>query len=93
MGQNMGEVSGIELTLILFLTLTISCFCGILELIIYQSDLHHFKEKSPRFGKMIVIIGIVSYVYVILFFSLLIAFKRWFTHKNSWVKTEHGKGS
>ena len=92
-GQNVGEVSGVELTLILFLTLTISCFCGILELIIYQSDLHHFKEKSPRFGKMIVIIGIVSYVYVILFFSLLIAFKRWFTHKNSWVKTEHGKGS
>lgn len=88
---NFNKIEISDVAIILVIVLGLSCFCGILELVIYNFDLKVFSERKPDFWKMLTIIFIVSYVYAILFISLLIAFWRWFAHKSTWVKTEHGK--
>lgn len=84
------QITLLEIIVIIVTVLFISCLCGIIELILYCFDLHHFHEPMPKKRQLIVVILIVSYIYTILFFSLLIAFWRWGHHQNSWVKTEHG---
>lgn len=74
--------------LILFL---FSIGWGIVFSLIYRRDLRHFGEPTLS-GKLAVVLPIgISYLYLLLFFSILMAFGRWINHKNSWIKTEHGK--
>lgn len=83
------HMSWLELVTILLTLLVISCLCGVIELILYEYDLHHFHEQKPKSSAMAAIIFIVSYIYAVLFFSLIIAFWRWLHHQDSWEKTDH----
>lgn len=84
------EAKGWELVTVLAILLMISCLCGVIELIVYYIDLRHFHEPTPNFAALLAVVFIVSYIYVVLFFSLVMAYWRWFRHQKSWIKTDHG---
>lgn len=88
--MNIDKINGLEIMALLGLILVISCLCGVIELIVYYCDLKHFNEPTPNFFLLLAIVFIVSYIYLVLFFSLVIAYWRWIHNENSWVKTEHG---
>lgn len=88
--MNIDKINGLEVMALLGLILVISCLCGVIELIVYYCDLKHFNEPIPNFFLLLAIVFIVSYIYLVLFFSLVIAYWRWIHNENSWVKTEHG---
>lgn len=55
---------------------------------LYLKNLKDFGEKRPRLKLLVELPFIISYVYVFLFFSIIIAFYRKAFNKNSWFKTE-----
>lgn len=65
-------------------------FIGIIFTILYCHDLKHYREKIPRICQLLFLPINVSYAYLWLFISLIIAFWRWMRHSNSWLKTQHG---
>ncbi|MBB1080414.1 glycosyltransferase family 2 protein [Limosilactobacillus sp. STM2_1] len=68
-----------------------SLFWGIVFGLFYHHDLKHFNEPRLRLCQSLILPVGISYMYIILFFSIIIAFWRWCFHENSWIKTEHGK--
>lgn len=75
-------------TLILF-----SLLWGIIFSLFYRHDLRrHHEPKINKRQALILPIG-VSYMYILLFFSIVMAFVRWIDHQNSWIKTDHGKAA
>lgn len=83
------NISFLEIIVILITLIFISSFCGLIELILYEIDLRHFHERGPSCLMKMWLVLAVSYIYLVLFFSLTNAFWRWIRHKNSWVKTDH----
>ncbi|MBD5806454.1 glycosyltransferase [Limosilactobacillus walteri] len=68
-----------------------SLFWGVVFGIFYYYDLYHYHEPRLSYRQLIMLPLGISYMYVILFFSIIMAFWRWGLHENSWIKTEHGK--
>lgn len=68
-----------------------SLFWGIIFGLFYRHDLFHYNEPRIKQRRLVLLPIGISYMYVILFFSIIIAFWRWCFHQNSWIKTEHGK--
>lgn len=88
--QIYGEL-GIQVAIGILISLVfISLMIGTVFTIIYAHDLHNFDEPFPKWYHMVLLPANVSYAYLWLFFSLIIAFWRWIRHKNSWLKTQHG---
>lgn len=56
----------------------------------YLKDLKRFSEIKPNKKRLVELPFIISYVYIILFFSIIIAFCRKLFKQNSWAKTERG---
>lgn len=90
-GDRFAAMPPITMTVSMMALIAISLFWGIIFGAFYYHDLRHFNE--PKLGPiqfLLLPIGI-SYMYVILFFSIVMAFWRWAFHENSWIKTDHGK--
>lgn len=85
------DLGGLSLIVALLMIVVFSLLWGIIFSLFYHHDLGHFKE--PRLAiKWYLMLPIgVSYMYIILFFSIVMAFWRWIFHENSWIKTTHGK--
>lgn len=81
----------VTMTVSLSVLLVISLFWGIVFGLFYHHDLKHFNEPRLRPRQFLLLPIGISYMYVILFFSIVMAFWRWIFHENSWIKTEHGK--
>lgn len=71
--------------------LVISLFWGIIFGFFYYHDLNHFNEPKLKLRQLLILPLGISYMYIILFFSIIMAFWRWAFHENSWIKTDHGK--
>ena len=63
---------------------------GIYFTYLYVKDLNGFEEIKPTRRLIIELPFMISYVYIILFFSIIIAFWRKALGKNNWFKTERG---
>ncbi|MBD5091353.1 MAG: glycosyltransferase [Lactobacillus sp.] len=72
---------------------TFSLFWGIIFGIFYCCDLAHYHEPPLKKRQLFFLPIGISYMYVILFFSIIMAYWRWSFHQNSWIKTEHGKNA
>ncbi len=68
-----------------------SLFWGIIFGIFYYRDLAHYHEPPLKKHQLALLPLGISYMYVILFFSIIMAYWRWSFRQNSWIKTEHGK--
>lgn len=86
-----GGLAPAPLALVVFLLLVFSLLWGIVFAFFYRHDLHHFGEPGLKASQYALLPFGVSYLYVVLFFSIVMAFWRWAFHENSWIKTEHGK--
>lgn len=86
-----GQLPLFTLTVVSVGLVVFSLFWGIVFGFFYHHDLKHFKEPRLRLRQLLILPVGISYMYIILFFSIVIAFWRWSFHENSWIKTEHGK--
>lgn len=66
--------------------LVISLAIGVMFTILYCCDLTSFNEPMPKMKYLLRLPANVSYAYLWLFFSLIIAFWRWSRHQKSWLK-------
>lgn len=86
-----GNLPGLALVALVGLVAIFSLLWGIVFSFFYRHDLHHFDEPTISWCQYLLLPFGVSYFYVILFFSIIMAFWRWIFHENTWIKTEHGK--
>ncbi|MGX4687525.1 glycosyltransferase [Vagococcus sp. JNUCC 83] len=56
--------------------------------ILYYKNLKRYKEKKPSNILFIFLPFVISYLYIILFFSVVIAFIRQLSNQHSWIKTK-----
>lgn len=87
-----GNLPGLALIAMVVLVALFSLLWGIVFSFFYRHDLRHFDEPAITRRQYLLLPFGVSYLYVVLFFSIVMAFWRWLFHENSWIKTEHGKG-
>lgn len=73
---------------VLVIPLGVSYFLGDIFSLIYLLDLKKKRETIPPVKYWFFLPLAVSYMYLILFFSIIIAFWRHFTNQNSWLKTK-----
>lgn len=62
---------------------------GVLFTFLYHYDLKHNHEARPSKKYLLRLPILIAYMYLILFFSISIAFWRHLRHKSSWIKTKH----
>lgn len=86
-----GGLSIITFSIVIVGLVFFSLFWGIIFGIFYHRDLAHYNEPPLKKRQLALLPVGISYMYVILFFSIVMAFWRWSFRQNSWIKTEHGK--
>lgn len=86
-----GQLPPLTLLVVLVGLLSFSLFWGLLFGLFYYHDLRHYHEPPLKWYQLLLLPVGISYMYLILFFSIIMAFWRWGRHQNSWIKTEHGK--
>ncbi|WP_413476460.1 glycosyltransferase [Latilactobacillus fuchuensis] len=65
-----------------------SLVLGVIFTLNYRKTLRHFHEDVPPKRHLMVLPLFVSYMYVILFFSIILAFYRKLMKQNDWIKTK-----
>lgn len=65
-----------------------SLLLGVVFTLNYQLTLRHFEERVPIKRQLWVLPLYLAYMYVILFFSIIMAFYRKIRKQNSWIKTK-----
>lgn len=86
-----GHLTLMTFSLVMASLVVFSLFWGITFGIFYYRDLAHYHEPPLKKYQLILLPLGISYMYVILFFSIIMAYWRWSFRQNSWIKTEHGK--
>lgn len=81
-----------ETLLVIILLLCLGMFWGILFTIVYLNDLNAVGERIPKSYQIFLLPVIVSYLYLLLFGSLTLAFWRKLRGDNSWIKTARKAG-
>lgn len=71
-----------------FIILGFSIIFGIIFTVLYDKNLSATKEIKPPFRFFLLLPFATSYMYLILFFSILIAFWRQLSNQRSWIKTK-----
>lgn len=79
--QNIGY-----LTFVFLFILSVSW--GIFYTVDYLSELKKNKEDKPTTGQILFLPFEISYIYIVLFFSIIIAFYRKIVRNNTWIKTK-----
>ncbi len=86
------EIQQIEGTVKIALLVTFfflfSLLWGMLFTVDYLRDLKKNQEKVPNYWQRIWLIFLISYMYILLFFSIVIAFYRKIRGNSKWVKTK-----
>lgn len=86
-----GHLTLMTFSLVMAGLIVFSLFWGIIFGIFYYRDLAHYHESPLKKHQLALLPLGISYMYVILFFSIIMAYWRWSFRQNSWIKTEHGK--
>ena len=86
-----GHLTLMTFSLVMASLVVFSLFWGITFGIFYYRDLAHYHEPPLKKHQLALLPLGISYMYVILFFSIIMAYWRWSFRQNSWIKTEHGK--
>ena len=86
-----GHLTLMTFSLVMAGLVVFSLFWGIIFGIFYYRDLAHYHEPPLKKHQLALLPLGISYMYVILFFSIIMAYWRWSFRQNSWIKTEHGK--
>ena len=86
-----GHLTLMTFSLVMAGLVVFSLFWGIILGIFYYRDLAHYHEPPLKKHQLVLLPFGISYMYVILFFSIIVAYWRWSFRQNSWIKTEHGK--
>ena len=86
-----GHLTLMTFSLVMAGLVVFSLFWGIIFGIFYYRDLAHYHEPPLKKHQLVLLPFGISYMYVILFFSIIVAYWRWSFRQNSWIKTEHGK--
>ena len=86
-----GHLTLMTFSLVMAGLVVFSLFWGIIFGIFYYRDLAHYHEPPLKKHQLALLPLGLSYMYVILFFSIIMAYWRWSFRQNSWIKTEHGK--
>ena len=86
-----GHLTLMTFSLVMAGLVVFSLFWGIIFGIFYYRDLAHYHEPPLKKHQLALLPLGISYMYVILVFSIIMAYWRWSFRQNSWIKTEHGK--
>lgn len=86
-----GHLTLMTFSLVMAGLVVFSLFWGIIFGIFYYRDLAYYHEPPLKKHQLALLPLGISYMYVILFFSIIMAYWRWSFRQNSWIKTEHGK--
>ncbi len=86
-----GHLTLMTFSLMMVGLIAFSLFWGIIFGIFYYHDLVVYHEPPLKKHQLALLPLGISYMYVILFFSIIMAYWRWSFRQNSWIKTEHGK--
>lgn len=86
-----GHLTLMTFSLVMAGLVVFSLFWRIIFGIFYYHDLAAYHESPLKKHQLALLPLGISYMYVILFFSIIMAYWRWSFRQNSWIKTEHGK--
>ena len=86
-----GHLTLMTFSLVMAGLVVFSLFWGIIFGIFYYRDLAYYHEPPLKKHQLALLPLGISYMYVILFCSIIMAYWRWSFRQNSWIKTEHGK--
>lgn len=85
---NIVENNLITFALSFLFVLSLSILIGGFFSFIYYINLSKHNEPLPPWSKLLILPIAASYTYIILFFSIVIAFWRQITNQRAWIKTE-----
>lgn len=73
---------------ILLILFAVSLVWGLIFTSLYVIDLRHFDEPVPKWTLLLRLPFLISYLYVVLFFSIVTAFWRQISNQKEWLKTQ-----